>query len=60
MSDDEIDPIGDFAAIRHYEIISTIVSCQGRKGPSKGFMDEQYDWLLQWKNACEKNRGSAI
>ena len=60
ISDDEIDTIVDFIAIRHYEIISTIVSCQGLQGLSKGFMDEQYEWLLQWKDTCEKKRGSAI
>jgi Ser/Thr protein kinase RdoA (MazF antagonist) len=53
MSDAEIAAIFDFIPVRHYEIIATIVQCQGLEELSYAFLDEQYDWLMRWKELCE-------
>ncbi len=52
----EIDAIVAFIAIRHYEIIATILSCEGLQGVSRPFLDEQYEWLLQWEDLCQSKR----
>ena len=56
VSDAEINAIFDIVAIRHYTIIGRIVRCQGPQCISQDFFDEQYEWLLKWKNLCEKKR----
>ncbi len=55
MSDAEIAAIYDFIPVRHYEIIATITQCQGIKKLSRAFLDEQYDWLMRWRDLCEYN-----
>ncbi len=54
LSDREITAILDFIPVRHYEIIATIVSCQGLDEVSRPFLDEQYDWLLRWAEMRER------
>ncbi|MGZ9583076.1 phosphotransferase [Paenibacillus marinisediminis] len=56
LSDNEFHAVFDFIAIRHYQIISRIVRCQGLSSISKDFCDEQYSWLIRWKNLCMKNK----
>lgn len=46
-SDNEFHAVFDFIAIRHYQIISRIVRCQGLSSISKDFCDEQYNWLIR-------------
>jgi Ser/Thr protein kinase RdoA (MazF antagonist) len=53
LNDVEIAAIFDFIAIRHYELIATITQCHGLDDLSNAFLDEQYDWLMQWKNRCD-------
>ena len=53
----EIESIVDFIAIRHYEIIATILICEGLQDVSPDFLDEQYQWLLLWDDICQKKRG---
>jgi Ser/Thr protein kinase RdoA (MazF antagonist) len=50
----EMNAISDFIAIRHYQIIARIVRCQSLQSLDEYFMNEQYEWLLSWKNLCEK------
>lgn len=52
LSDNEIFSIFDFIAVRHYQIISRIVRCQGPQSISKQFCDEQYGWLMRWQEIC--------
>jgi Ser/Thr protein kinase RdoA (MazF antagonist) len=54
ISGAEIAAIFDFIPVRHYEIIATITQCQGLQELSRAFLDEQYDWLMRWKELCER------
>jgi Ser/Thr protein kinase RdoA (MazF antagonist) len=54
ISQVEAAAIFDFIAIRHYELIATITRCQGLDSLSTPFIDEQYDWLMKWKNLCNR------
>ncbi len=54
ISDAEIAAIFDFIPVRHYEIIATITQCQGLEDLSRAFLDEQYDWLMRWRDLCER------
>lgn len=54
ISDAEIAAIFDFIPVRHYEIIATITQCQGIAELSRAFLDEQYDWLMRWRDLCER------
>ncbi|MCL6602182.1 MAG: phosphotransferase [Paenibacillus sp.] len=60
LSDNESFAIFDFIAIRHFQIISRIVRCQGLQSVSKEFFDEQYDWLMKWQKLCIKKRRSPL
>ncbi len=53
IGDMEISAIFDFIPVRHYEIIATITQCQGIQELSQAFLDEQYDWLMRWRDLCE-------
>jgi Ser/Thr protein kinase RdoA (MazF antagonist) len=53
ISTAEIAAIVDFIPVRHYEIIATISQSQGIEVLSRAFLDEQYDWLMRWRNLCE-------
>lgn len=52
LSDKECSAVFDFIAVRHYQIISRIVRCQGLQSVSKAFCDEQYGWLMKWRELC--------
>ena len=54
LNDAEIAAIFDFIPVRHYEIIATITQCQGLEELSWPFLDQQYDWLLHWRELCER------
>jgi Ser/Thr protein kinase RdoA (MazF antagonist) len=56
----EIDAIFDFIPIRHYELIATITECQSPTSLSTAFLDEQYDWLLRWRELCERKRSTGV
>lgn len=56
LSNNEIHAILDFIAIRHFQIISRIVRCQGMQSVSKEFCDEQYVWLMKWQELCAKKQ----
>ncbi|MNV65150.1 hypothetical protein D3C71_1578280 [compost metagenome] len=55
LSDRELLAIFDFIAIRHFQIISRIVHCQGLQCISKEFCDQQYHWLMKWQEVCIKH-----
>lgn len=52
LSDAEIAAVFDFVAVRHYELIATITECQGLEGLSESFLNQQYEWLMNWRNLC--------
>lgn len=56
LSDLEFKAIFDFIAIRHFQIISRIVRCQGLQSISKEFCKEQHGWLMKWRELCIKKR----
>ncbi|MEK3761122.1 phosphotransferase [Paenibacillus sp. FSL P4-0338] len=56
LSDIEIYAIFDFIAVRHYQIISRIVRCQGLQSVTKEFCDVQYGWLMRWQEICMRKR----
>jgi Ser/Thr protein kinase RdoA (MazF antagonist) len=60
LNDSEIDAIFDFIPIRHYELIATITECQSLTSLSSAFLDEQYDWLLRWRELCERKRSTGV
>lgn len=57
ISDSNLNAAFDFIAIRHYELIATIVACQGIGCISTAFLDQQYDWLMSWKALCASKSG---
>lgn len=56
ISNNEFNAIGDFIAIRHFQIISRIVKCQGLQSISREFCNEQYHWLKNWREVCVNHR----
>ncbi len=50
---EEVRGILSFIAVRHYELIATITECQGNQTISKEFLDQQYDWLMSWRQICQ-------
>lgn len=54
LSDIEIQSIFDFIAVRHYQINARIWRCQGLQCIGFNNLDEQYEWLMKWRNLCEK------
>jgi len=61
LSDLEAAAIFDFIAIRHYELNATVTIY---RAPVVGqhwlraadSYDEQYEWLMEWANICERKR----
>jgi Ser/Thr protein kinase RdoA (MazF antagonist) len=56
LSDNEFYAVFDFIAVRHFQIISRIVRCQGLQSISNEFCDEQYGWLMKWQELCMKKQ----
>lgn len=56
LSDNEFQAVFDFIAIRHFQIISRIVRCQGLQSISKKICEEQYGWLVNWQELCVKEQ----
>lgn len=54
LSDNEFRAIFDFIAVRHYQILSRIVRCQGLQSVSREFCAEQHRWLMNWRELCLK------
>lgn len=53
LADSDIEVIPSFVAARHYEIIATITECQGINSLSRAFLDEQYEWMMRWREMCD-------
>lgn len=54
LSDIECNSIFDFIAVRHFQIISRIVRCQGLQSLDDKDCQEQYEWLMKWRELCSK------
>lgn len=52
----EIDAIFDFIAIRHYELIATLTNIRGLQCLSHSYLDEQFQWLMNWRKLCNLKR----
>jgi Ser/Thr protein kinase RdoA (MazF antagonist) len=55
LTDAEMTAVFDFIAVRHFELIPTIVECQG-VSLATDYIDRQYAWLMNWRELCAKNR----
>ena len=55
LSTEEINAIYDFIPILHYDLIATIV-ITSNESIMHDFIDKQFEWLMQWKDLCEKKR----
>lgn len=55
LSDEEVYALYDFIAIRHYDLIATIV-ITNQENIMHDFIDEQFDWLMRWSALCGKKR----
>lgn len=49
ISEDEKNAMFYFIAARHYELIATITKCQGIDSLSQNFLNQQYEWLMKYK-----------
>lgn len=56
-ADADLEAVTAFIAIRHFELIATITACQEHDRLSRRFLDEQYEWLLNWEGICKRRRG---
>lgn len=54
LSSHERNAIPDFIAVRHFQIVSRIVRCQGLQSISLEFCEEQHDWLMRWREQHQK------
>ena len=48
IKDDYLQPLLAFSAIRHYEIIATILETKGYDQSDHAFFDEQYEWIKHY------------
>ncbi len=56
LSEHEINAIFDFIPARHYELIATITECEGLNTLNQSFLDQQFNWLIKWRDLCHQNR----
>ncbi|GKX67663.1 phosphotransferase enzyme family protein [Inconstantimicrobium mannanitabidum] len=56
LSNMEYNSIFDFIAVRHFQIISRIVRCQGLQSLDEKDCYEQYTWLMNWRELCIKKQ----
>lgn len=49
-----LKPMLAFTAIRHYELIATIASLQGKDNISHNFIMEQHNWIKSWVRELKK------
>lgn len=56
LSGAELSAVSDFVAVRHCELIATIAAAQGLEEIRTAFLDEQYQWLLDWDRLCRSHR----
>jgi Ser/Thr protein kinase RdoA (MazF antagonist) len=55
ISNEEVNAIYDFIAIRHYQLQAQIIDVYGLTCVDKAFIDNQYNWLMKWQEQCERN-----
>jgi Ser/Thr protein kinase RdoA (MazF antagonist) len=56
LSKPEYEAFYDFIAIRHYQLQATILEIYGLDCVDEAFVDQQLDWLRQWRAHCAENR----
>ena len=52
----EVSAFFDLIAIRHYQLQATIFEIYGLGRMKKQFLDKQLDWLMRWKDQCDRER----
>lgn len=55
LSDEELVSFYDLIAIYHYQLQATIIEIHGLDCVDDKFLDNQLDWLMKWRQQCEKN-----
>lgn len=51
ISDEEISKVYTFIAIRHFEVQATIIENLGLSCVDTDFIDNQYNWLMEWDSS---------
>jgi Ser/Thr protein kinase RdoA (MazF antagonist) len=54
LSDMEIKAFYDLIAIYHYQLQATIIEIYGLDCVDDKFLDNQLDWLMRWREQCER------
>ncbi len=54
ISDEEIASIFDLLAIYHFQVQATVIEIFGLDCVDEAFLDEQLDWLMRWREQCER------
>ena len=52
ISDAELLAIYDLIAINHYQLQATIIECLGLDSVGHAFLDQQFHWLMRWREVC--------
>jgi Ser/Thr protein kinase RdoA (MazF antagonist) len=55
LSDMEVKAFYDLIAIYHYQLQATIIEIHGLDCVDEKFLDKQLDWLMRWREQCEKS-----
>lgn len=56
VSDAEVVAIDDLLAVYHFQVQATVIEIFGLDCVDEAFIDAQLDWLLRWREQCQRNR----
>jgi Ser/Thr protein kinase RdoA (MazF antagonist) len=55
LSHMELKAFYDLIAVYHYQLQATIIEIYGLDCVDEEFLDKQLDWLMRWREQCERN-----
>jgi len=55
LSKEEMEALYDMIAVYHFQLQATMMEICGYDCVSFYFFDKQYDWLIKWKEQCQRN-----
>lgn len=55
LTDKELKAFYDLIAVYHYQLQATIIEIYGLDCVDDKFLDKQLEWLMKWREQCEKN-----
>jgi Ser/Thr protein kinase RdoA (MazF antagonist) len=56
LGEDEIASFFDLLALYHFQLQATIIEIYGLDCVDDRFLDHQLDWLLRWRELCERKK----